>query len=315
MVRFFQTIVFTLLLPLFASAETYLLKEPIQQTVAMNTPIRKTIFVGTVLADLAWTAGNTFVYYQITNEPISTAAYGAYNLASGIAFINAEVRMQEEVIARLGRRKEIRKVAEAPGAKEVRVLTTGHFEQTSPYSTTLHSKSFLFLESDEPPKEGNWTRIDVEKNPKIRLDLKVPKSPGRFPSMEISLSELFEGTEIPEEQAKEWKKALQEFSKNRTLWQKWVTKKGFDGLEVTATLLADGKEIPMGPMATDGGVFRFLEGGKFRAWGNSIRSFVGIDPKPVALKTSNTRVIRSKGCGSWFQRLLGNEVIGKSIKE
>ncbi len=315
MLRFFLSVLLGLFLPILVQAETYLLSEPIQQTVAMNTPIRKTIFVGTVMADLAWTAGNTFVYYQITNEPFSTAAYGAYNLASGIAFINAEVRMQEEVIARLGRRKEIRRVAENPGAKEVRVLTTGHFEQTSPYSTTLHSKSFLFLESDEPPKEGNWTRIDVEKAPKIRLELKVPKNPGRLPPMEISLSELFEGTEIPKETSLQWKETLQQFSKDRTLWQKWVTKKGFDGLEISATLLADGKEIPMGPMATDGGVFRFLEGGKFHSWGNSLRSLMGLDRKPVALKTSNTRVIRSKGCGSWFQRLLGNEVLGNSVKD
>ncbi len=304
-----------LFLPQLGLAETYLLTEPIQQSVAMDTPIRKTLFAGTVMADLAWTAGNTLVYYQVTNEPISTIGYGLYNLASGVAFINAEVRMQEEVIARLARRKEIKKFAEAPGAKEVRVLSTGHFQQTSPYSTTLHSKSFVFVESDSPPEQGTWQRIDLNGDPKIRLEMKIPKNPGALPAWEASLANLFDGTEIPEDILESWNKPITEFAKDRSLWQRWITKSGFNGLEIQATLLADGKEIPLGSLATESGVFRFLEGGKLQAWNNKFRALLQLPKKPVPVKTANTRVIRSKGCSSWFQRLLGNEVLPKSAKE
>jgi hypothetical protein len=315
MVRLFLICFGLLIFPQLGQADTYLLTEPLQQTVAMDTPLRKSIFVGTVLADLAWTMGNTYVYYQVTNEPFSTIGYGLYNLASGVTFINAEVRMQEELIARLARRKEIKKFAEAQGAKEIRVLSTGHFQQTTPYSTTLHAKSFVFLDSDAPPTEGNWQKIDLADDPKIRLELKVPQNPGALPAWESSLEDLFAGTTIPDDVLASWNEPLAEFSKERSLWQRWVTKSGLAGLEIRATLLADGKEIPLGPLATDSGVFRFLEGGKLQAWNNKFRALLQLPKKPVAVKTGNTRVIRSKGCSSWFQRLLGNEVVPNSAKD
>jgi hypothetical protein len=291
------------------SAGTYLLAEPLEQTVALDTPIRKTLFGATVAADLAWSATNTFVYYQITGEPISTAAYGVYNLATGMAFINAEVRLQEEVMARMARRSELKAISQNPGAEEIRVLTTGYFEQTTPYTTKLHARSFVFLDSSETPKNGNWKRIPDEKNAKVSFELKIPKNPGSLTKWEVTLEELFEGTAIPKEILQEWEKPLNAYSSERSLWQKWVSKKGMEEVQIEAYFLNNWEKMPLGPVATETGVFRFLNGNKIQAWNNTFRKLFQFEKKPVPVKTQNTRVVRSNGCSSWYNRLLGREIV------
>jgi hypothetical protein len=300
---------FLLCTSLPCSAATYLLAEPLKQTVALDTPLRKTLFGATVAADLAWTATNTLVYYQITGEPFSTAAYGVYNLVSGMAFINAEVRLQEEVLARIARRSELTAISQNPGAEEIRVLTTGYFEQTTPYTTRLHSRSFIFLESEEAPKKGSWTRIPNEKKSKVFFEMKIPNNPGSLKAWEVTLEELFDGTSIPQEILNEWEEPLNAHSNQRSLWQKWVSKKGMEGVQIEAYLMNKGEKIPFGPVATESGVFRFMNGNKIQAWNNTFRSLFQIEKKPVPVKTQNTRVVRSKGCSSWFQRLLGKEIL------
>jgi hypothetical protein len=232
----------------------------------------------------------------------------AYSATSGIPSVQFESRVLQESIAEWRRRKNIQEIAKQDGAKEIRVLTTGHSELTGLYSSRLQSTSFIFLASETPP-EGNWLKITDPEKTKILLEFHLPDSIVHREKVEISLADLFSGKQLPDDIRKEWSKSFQLWSNTRPWHQQYLTDKGIQNLQIEAYLLRGREMIPLGPLATGKSAKMLVGSGLMQRAINTGRTTLGLSTHLPEISTKNKPVVRSADCISWYEKISGKKIL------
>jgi hypothetical protein len=295
-----------LLVPGQSLAQVYMLSEPVSRTVAVPLPV-----VGlTAAADLSWTSMNTFLLFAATGEPFSTAAFFAFEVATGVPSVAAVVRTENELMARWHDRRDLQAIADINGAREIRVLNTGYGEQTGIYTSRLHSSSFVFLEMEEgkipPPVAGKqWIPVTDTDNTKIRFRLELPGGASHPTPLELSLDDLFRGSRVEQELLASWKASIQEWDRSRSLIDRHFRHKGLQELKVMTSMVVDGQEVVLGELSQGKGVNKLVGLTKIQR----LKALLTGSPSRgrELWQTRNARIAGPGECSSWYSRLLGRE--------
>jgi len=291
-----------------ARAEVFMLSQPIQQTV--NAP--KTAVATAVSFDLLWTSASTYTFYQFTGEPFSSAVYFAGGLLEGIPTGNAYVQSLNQAIATWKNRGTMKQIARLKGVKEIRILNTGHSEQTGLYSSRLHSSSFVFIETegDEiPPSIGGkeWISLKELDDTAIKFRLQLPNGETHPTPLEIGLRDLFAGSQGDQEVLAAGREGVRKWERSLYFLVGFVRHKGLNDLKVISELSIHGESFPLGEFAHGKGVKKMVGLGKLqrlKAWITQ-QSLKGRE----TWKTSNVDILKKGGCRTWYSRLLGRQIL------
>lgn len=306
--KFFLIIFLFLSLSRPAWAEVFLLSQPIQQTV--DAP--KTAVASAVGFDLLWTSASTYTYYQITGEPYSSAAYFGAGLLEGVPTGNAYVQSINQAIATWKNRSTMKQIARLKGVKEIRILNTGHSEQTGIYSSRLHSSSFVFIETEgdqlPPPIDGKeWLPLQALDDSQIKFSLQLPHGTTHPDTLEIGLKELFSGAGGDQKVLGAWRESVRDWQRSLSFVDRFIRHKGLADLKVNAELSIHGESFPLGEFAHGKGTTKIVGLSKvqrLKAW-ITRQSLKGREN----WETSNISILKKGGCRTWYSRLLGRKIL------
>lgn len=266
--------------------------------------------------DLAYGSGATFVYYQATGEPFSTAAMALYQLGTGATGVKGMVDWGTSKWFDLNRRKELEEIAKTPGVQKIRALTATHTERMGFMSSRLESSTFYFVEvaGDEVPKEfkgAQWLPVDDLAGTKLRLNLKLEGHYKVAPA-EISLQQLFDGHPLDAETERIWKAAIGEWTHKQPLMDRYVTHKSINGMRIEASLVRGEEVLDLGNWATGRGVLSQIGD----TWFQNLKRFLAVnvrgkteDEARKLIRARETEVLAKGSCSSWYRRLRGREVL------
>lgn len=296
------------------SRHVYLLSAPIEQKVKGNC-----VAVGAIWAlNLSWTTASVVGTYLCFHDPISAGMIATWDLSQDILYSTSEVRTANEVVARWRRRKDLREIAKATKAQEIRVITTGSSRQLGLFNATLDSKSFIFVEttSDQPPpayQGKEWLHVGDVENTKVRMRFELPGYEKELPALEISLADLFKGTKIPVEVENAWRAGMKDWNKQFPAWERYVTHRTFNKeAKVTAELVKGGEALALGDYATGHSIKHMLGMSKFQRLKRFLDEVLfDRDRRETGphLATQSIAVHDSASCSNWYRRLLGREVL------
>ncbi|MCO5143827.1 MAG: hypothetical protein M9962_12120 [Oligoflexia bacterium] len=308
--RFGALFILSIFFSRFAFADTFLLSKPVEQKI--NLP--RWALASTWAVDTSVTLFQASGVFLITGDPISTAGYLSYGLATGVPSVNAEVRVLNNVTATWKNRENYKKIASLENVEGLKLLRTGFDRQTGIYSSELQSMDFVFVETAEgkfPPATelGEWIPIKDIESAKIQFSLYIENEVLDEKKLEISLKTLFSESKVDQETIKSWRESVQSWSKKHSLWEKFFRAKEHEKINIQASLFLEGNEIPLGDYSRGKGVSKLLGDTLFQKFVALVK---GKEVEgPNSWKTKDIKLLNSGGCSTWYHRAIGKAVLVK----
>ena len=289
----------------------YMLAEPIEQ----STKLTKAWALATFGVDTLYEGGKAFIIYSLSGNPHVAGVAAIHGAIAEVPVYAANTRAQLQLRAWWQRKKDLQKIANIPGVKDIQVFTASSVENMGIAKATLHSNSMVFVETDGsiPAAVGNkeWIPIENLDNAKIQLNLQIDKE-AIGSKIEIPLKDFFQGTKLDAEAKQEWIEKLEKWKKTLSFTDRHISKKSFNKLvAISGTLFVDGKEIEIkGNFAAGSAVNKVLGTTLLQKVTSMVRKFFALDSVSGKMLTTNKSLViepdeAKTGCVAFFQKFAG----------
>lgn len=304
-------LLFLLLFPLPASAEYYLLAEPIVH--ATRVKLGSTAVAAAMLLP---TALDNSIYYLATDDAITSSLLFGYCSIYRLPEIAAVSRVANELYEIHKGRVDLKNAACNDGVKKLKVLKTRYGEAMFLTSSQVNTHSFVIAEMEDgkvpAPLNGvDWIPLKDGEDAKIRLQLNLAGS-GKSPSnIELPIKDLLsDGSIVEYEKSKEWRSAVKEWNKTRSFIDRSLTQSGLNGLTISSTLVqADGTELPLGEFSRSHGARSFIGMGLYQRL-KTLFNFKRRNGERL-VTVNEHEVVTHRTCGNLYGRITGRQILQK----
>ncbi len=296
-----------------ARADTYILRQPIQQT----TELTRKWALTSLGVDLTISAAKAGTIYYLTGSTQAAGTVAINDAIFEIPMMAASPRAQLNAWAAWKRREHVKKIANIPGVEKIRVITAGRVENHSYLTATLHSQSVVFIETQGalPSELGtleDWRKLDDLESSRLHLQLKIADQPAGSP-IEVSLSDLFGKKALAPEGREEWLNEIANWKQDFSAWQKLNLIKPIDNaLSIETDLLVKDEKLKIGELTSGKGVQKTLRNSAPQKLIDWVRSSILNSKGHGTMKlTQKTITVRKKGeskpnCKEIVKQILGN---------